>query len=59
MSKCPLKSCEKPWEEHDGIAKVVHSEKAETERADREGFGYNGGVRCDTRKGPCACGAWH
>lgn len=20
---------------------------------------YNGGVRCDTTKGPCACGAWH
>lgn len=20
---------------------------------------YNGGVRCDTIEGPCACGAWH
>ena len=22
-------------------------------------YGYNGGVRCDTHSGPCACGAWH
>jgi hypothetical protein len=22
-------------------------------------MGTNGGVRCDVRKGPCACGAWH
>lgn len=21
--------------------------------------GSNGGVPCDTREGPCACGAWH
>jgi hypothetical protein len=19
----------------------------------------NGGIRCDTSKGPCSCGAWH
>jgi len=22
-------------------------------------LGTNGGVRCDTTDGPCACGAWH
>lgn len=22
-------------------------------------MGTNGGVRCDVREGPCACGAWH
>lgn len=22
-------------------------------------LGTNGGVRCDTTEGPCACGAWH
>ena len=22
-------------------------------------LGTNGGVRCDTVSGPCACGAWH
>ncbi|MHA1469123.1 MAG: hypothetical protein ACTSSP_01030 [Candidatus Asgardarchaeia archaeon] len=22
-------------------------------------LGSNGGVRCDTIDGPCACGAWH
>jgi hypothetical protein len=22
-------------------------------------YGTNGGVRCDTNSGPCACGAWH
>lgn len=22
-------------------------------------MGTNGGVRCDVRSGPCACGAWH
>lgn len=22
-------------------------------------MGTNGGVRCDTSSGPCACGAWH
>ncbi len=22
-------------------------------------LGTNGGVRCDVRKGPCSCGAWH
>jgi len=22
-------------------------------------MGSNGGVRCDVRSGPCACGAWH
>ncbi len=22
-------------------------------------LGTNGGVRCDTTSGPCACGAWH
>ena len=22
-------------------------------------FGYNGGRGCDTRRGPCSCGAWH
>jgi hypothetical protein len=22
-------------------------------------FGSNGGVKCDTKVGPCACGAWH
>ncbi len=22
-------------------------------------FGYNGGKGCDTRDGPCSCGAWH
>lgn len=21
--------------------------------------GYNGGLPCDVRKGPCSCGAWH
>jgi hypothetical protein len=21
--------------------------------------GENGGVKCDVRSGPCACGAWH
>ena len=21
--------------------------------------GYNSGVRCDVRSGPCSCGAWH
>ncbi|KKM94644.1 hypothetical protein LCGC14_1196160 [marine sediment metagenome] len=21
--------------------------------------GYNGGVPCDVRSGPCSCGAWH
>lgn len=20
---------------------------------------YNGGIRCDVSRGPCACGAWH
>ncbi len=25
-----------------------------------EGFAYyNGGVRCDMVRGPCACGSWH
>lgn len=22
-------------------------------------MGTNGGQRCDVRRGPCACGAWH
>lgn len=22
-------------------------------------MGRNGGVACDVRRGPCACGAWH
>ncbi|MCF7843560.1 hypothetical protein K9M47_01535 [Candidatus Gracilibacteria bacterium] len=22
-------------------------------------YGTNAGVRCDTRSGPCSCGAWH
>jgi hypothetical protein len=22
-------------------------------------MGSNGGTRCDVRRGPCACGAWH
>lgn len=22
-------------------------------------LGYNGGRRCDVRRGPCSCGAWH
>ncbi len=22
-------------------------------------MGSNGGVRCDVRRGPCSCGAWH
>lgn len=22
-------------------------------------LGTNGGVKCDTTSGPCACGAWH
>ena len=22
-------------------------------------LGTNGGVKCDTIEGPCACGAWH
>ncbi len=22
-------------------------------------LGTNGGTRCDTMSGPCACGAWH
>lgn len=22
-------------------------------------MGTNGGVKCDTTEGPCACGAWH
>lgn len=22
-------------------------------------MGTNGGMRCDVRRGPCACGAWH
>jgi hypothetical protein len=26
---------------------------------DSEAPRFNGGVRCDVVKGPCACGAWH
>lgn len=52
MDKCPWPECDKPWSEHGGIEKIVHSEKP-------RGFGSNGGVQCDTRRGPCACGAWH
>jgi len=22
-------------------------------------YGYNGGVACDVRRGPCSCGAFH
>jgi len=22
-------------------------------------YGYNGGIGCDVRDGPCSCGAWH
>ena len=25
----------------------------------RRDYGMNGGIRCDTDSGPCACGAWH
>jgi len=25
----------------------------------RTNYGTNGGIRCDTASGPCACGAWH
>lgn len=25
----------------------------------RPDYGTNGGVRCDTTRGPCSCGAWH
>lgn len=31
---------------------------APTERPEQD-YGSNGGVKCDTAKGPCACGAWH
>jgi len=58
MAKCPLKSCDMPWEEHEGVARIVHSEKAEAE-AIKGGARTNGGVLCDTSSGPCACGAWH
>lgn len=27
--------------------------------AGTEKSGYNGGVKCDVKDGPCACGAWH
>lgn len=28
-NKCPWNECDKPWTEHEGIAKIVHAEKAE------------------------------
>lgn len=43
-----------------GAAKVAKSwtKYMEVKRED-EPYGRNGGVVCDTNKGPCACGAWH
>jgi hypothetical protein len=55
MASCPLKSCGKPWADHEGVERIVHSERAERENA----VGTNGGRLCDTRSGPCSCGAWH
>lgn len=46
---------EKPQTLADGIKKVVDAEKQEKENA----VGRNGGRLCDTRRGPCSCGAWH
>lgn len=54
-NKCPSKTCEKPWSEHEGVEKIVHAERAEKENA----VGTNGGRLCNTRSGPCSCGAWH
>lgn len=35
MNKCPLKSCKKPYDEHEGIERIVHYEKAEAEKGCR------------------------
>ena len=37
---------------------VVHAVSMEKEVNERD-YGSNGGIRCDTFCGPCACGAWH
>lgn len=42
-------------EEDDGIAKLKTADEFERTAP----LGRNGGVACDTRSGPCACGAWH
>jgi hypothetical protein len=39
MASCPLKSCGKPWADHEGVERIVHSERAERENA----VGTNGG----------------
>ena len=39
----------------DQMQKAKH-QKPQLEAAQ---FGRNGGVVCDTAKGPCACGGWH
>lgn len=52
---CPWKDCPHPDKPHEGIERIVHIEKAEVQNA----VGTNGGRLCDTRSGPCSCGAWH
>lgn len=37
------------------IRRIVEAERRERENA----VGSNGGRLCDTRSGPCSCGAWH
>lgn len=58
MDRCPWSKCEKPWSEHRGLERVVHPENGEREQI-AAGARTNGGVLCDTRSGPCNCGAWH
>lgn len=45
-------------EEPDPVPKKVAPSRASTASPEAP-FGRNGGVVCDVRTGPCACGAWH
>ncbi len=40
---------------HDEFMRLIEQE----EMVAVSSFGSNGGVQCDTDRGPCACGAWH
>jgi hypothetical protein len=53
------KDTEKDLKEFSDRLKEQLDSSATIESKEQVGLGTNGGVKCDTQSGPCACGAWH
>jgi hypothetical protein len=53
------KGTEKDLKEFSDRLKEPLDSPATIESKEQAGLGTNGGAKCDTQSGPCACGAWH